>query len=419
MFRHYRGVFRDSTARALFTSAAISGLGDWVGLAGLVILAFQRSGSSIGSGSLFLVQGVAAVISTTLLGPQLDRFDRSRALTLSYLTGASSLLVPVVLDGLWPVIFAAAMVGLLRPTSSALRHAIAGNELDEELLGPVVALQKATGDMTAAIGLATGGLLTVLLGPALSLGLDSLTFLTAAALAITLPRGRGELDVRRSPFRGYAVWLRDPDMRTIMLALAAIAAVGALPETLAPEIVGDSAWFAAVVASQAVGTAIGGVLIGHRSHLERVGVLTVGVASSALLLVAGAAVVQSPPWMLTVANFLLGIAFSVAVLGQTAMTRRAPKDRIGAVIASAITTVMLAEGIGSVLVGGVSEQFGPGAAYAVPGLFVLIIAALLAVLGRKDTLEDAPDTSIEQWAPPSGPPAGKLTVSLPEDSSID
>ncbi len=428
--RHYQEVFRDKTARALFTSAAVSGLGDWVGLAALVVLAFERSGSSVGPGALFLVQGLGAITATSLLGPQLDRFDRARALTVCYVIGAASVTLPLLFSGLWAVIAASTMVGILRPTSAALRHAIAGNELDSALLGPVVALQKATGDVTAAIGLATGGLLTVFIGPSLSLGLDSLTFLAAGVLVLTLPRGRGAMDVRRSPFRGYAVWLRDPALRSIMLVIAAIAAVGALPETLAPEIVGDSAWFAAVVSSQALGTAAGGLLIGHRRDLERAWVLITGLGLSGALLLLGALVVGWAPWALTGANFLLGAAFSVMVLGQTAITRRAPKDRIGAVIASAITTVMLAEGIGSVIVGGISDLFGPAAAYASPGVLVLISAGLLALLApsevdapapagevaatsRGSSDEPSPGPSVRAvaespWPPPDGPPVRML-----------
>jgi len=35
--KQYREVFVDRRARALFLSAAVSGLGDWIGLAGLVL----------------------------------------------------------------------------------------------------------------------------------------------------------------------------------------------------------------------------------------------------------------------------------------------------------------------------------------------------------------------------------------------
>lgn len=375
--QQYRLVFSDARARALFVSATLSGLGDWIGLAGLVVLAFQRSGSTIGAGSLFATQGIAAIAATILIGPHLDRFDRSRALAVTYLTGAAALLLPLVIDGLWPLLATAAVVGALRPTAAALRHAIAGAELPEELLGPVVALQKATGDATAALGLATGGLITVALGATLSLVLDAGTFAAAAALALTLPASRGAVDVRRGVLAGAKLWINDRTLGFYVLVVAALASVSALPETLAPDIAGESGWLPAVLAAQALGSAIAGVVIGHRSDLERTGPLLMGVAGVAVTLALGAVAVLAHPAALAVANLLLGLALGVAVLAQTAFTRNAPKDMLGAAVASAITVVMAAEGLGALALGVVADVTGPEGAYAVAAITTGIVGVSL------------------------------------------
>ena len=375
--KQYREVFVDRRARALFLSAAVSGLGDWIGLAGLVVLAYERSGTPIGSGALFAVQGGAAIAATVLIGPWLDRFERSRGLVVTYGIGTFAVLLPLVFGGLWPLLVAAAVVGALRPTAAALRHAIAGAELPEELLGPVVALQKATGDATAALGLAVGGAITVVLGAALSLGLDAATFALAAARALALPRSRGSMEVRRGAFEGARLWFDDRQIGFYMVVLVAFAAVSALPETLAPAVAADSGWLPAVLAAQAVGSAIGGVLLGHRHDLERAGPMVVGLAAVAVTLVFGAIAATGHPAWMALANLLLGLALSVMVLGQTAFTRAAPKDLLGAAVASAITAVMAAEGLGSLFLGAVAERGGTGSAYAAAAIGVALVAIVL------------------------------------------
>lgn len=401
----YREVFVDRRARALFLSAAVSGLGDWIGLAGLVVLAYQRSGSPIGAGALFAIQGGAAVAATVLLGPWLDRFERSRGLAATYAVGAAALLLPLVVGGLWPLLVTAGIVGALRPTAAALRHAIAGAELPPELLGPVVALQKATGDATAAVGLAAGGAVTVALGASLSLGLDAATFAVAAAMALTLPHSRGALDVRRGALVGAKLWLHDRHLRFLMLVLIVLAMVSALPETLAPAVAGDSGWLPAVLAAQAFGSAIGGVVLGHRDDLERSGPLVIGMAAVAVTLALGAAAALGHPVWLAVANLLLGLALGVGVLAQTAFTRSAPSDLLGAAVASAITAVLAAEGLGSLALGAIAERGGPEAGYAAAAAGVAVVAiALLRTVDDNAPTYPSSSSSVSPPAP-TAPPA--------------
>lgn len=374
----YGPVFADRAARGLFLSAAVSGLGDWIGLAGLVVLAFERSGSTIGSASLFACQGAAAIAATTILGPHLDRFDRSHALRVTYLFGALSLLLPIVVGGLWPILVTAGIVGALRPTTAALRHAVAGAELAPELLGPVVALQKATGDATAAIGLAAGGVVTVTLGANLSLGLDAATFVLAAALALALPASRGAVDAPAGGMLvGVRLWFADRRLLLFLGVIVGLASVAALPEALAPQIAGNTGWLPAVIAAQAAGSAVAGVALGHRVDLERLRPLIVGVVAVAGTLALAAAAVMVHPGALAVANFLLGLALGVTVLAQTAFTRAAPKDRLGAVVSAAITAVMAAEGLGSLLLGIIADRQGPAAAYLVAALTTSLVAGAL------------------------------------------
>lgn len=421
----YRSVLRHPVARRLFWSQALSSLGDWVGLAGLVVLAYRVSGSTLGSGGLLAVQGAAAILGGTVLGGWLDRLDRSRALSGVYAVAGAALVLPLVHPRMWTVLLAAGLVGLLRPVASALRYAITADKVPEDLLGPVVAAQKAAGDVSVAVGLSVGGAAAVALGPHASVLADVATFLVAAAICTGLPRGRGEVEGGAGPLIGLRLIADTPRLRWFLGAIALLATVSALPEVLAPAVAGDSLWLAAVLAGQAAGTAAGGLVLGTRRDLERAAPLMAGVAATVGSLVLGAMAVAAHPALLAVANLALGFALSVGVLGQTAFTRAAPRGRTGAVVAAGITLSMVAEGLGSLLVGAAATRLTPSAGYTAAAAATAIGLGLLwAARGQADTVvigDDAPSAIRSGAAPrePAGAGAPRfVTVPAPPPALV-
>lgn len=372
-------MLRDSTARSLFLSQTVSGLGDWLGLAALIVLAYQRSGSAVGSAALFAVQGGFAFAATLLLGPRLDTLDRQRGLVAFYLTGGAALLLPVLAGGLWPVLCAAAVVGALRPMTAALRNAAIGSDLPQELVGPTVSLQSSVAQGAAALGLLTGGALVLLAGAAPVLLFDAVTFAAGGVLVLGVPHGRGATGRRPRMLDGARSWVGNATARRAVLVIGCGAAVGALPEALAPAAVDGSGWLPVVLASQSAGTALGGLWLGTRPSFERPRAMSALAAiAAATLLTAAAAAASLGPWALAVCNLLFGMAFGVTIVAQAVFTKAVEPSRLGAAVSSAIAVMMLAEGLGSLALGTVAARSGVPAAYVVAGLLLAAAAAAAA-----------------------------------------
>lgn len=380
----YRAVLAHPVARALFVSQSTSSLGDWIGLAALVVLAYERSGSVLGSAALFAIQGTTALVATVAVGPHLDRVDRRIGLVAAYLSGAVGLVVPLLFGGTAAVLVAAVVVGLTRPLGAALRHATAGALLPPHLLGGAVALQATAGYVFAAAGLVAGGVAAVSVGPAVALVLDVGTFLVAAALVAKVPSGRPAPRERPAYLDGYRAWSDEAPARTMVAVLVAGASVGALPETVAPVVAGDSAWLPLVLAGQSIGTGLGAFVVGSRGSFETPRWLFRLTASAAVTLVGAAAAAGWHAAALAVANVLFGAAFAFTVLAQTVFTRTVDRDRLGAATASAITLVMAAEGLGSLVLGGLAAGAGVPAAYLAAGAVLALTG--VAVLRQEDRL---------------------------------
>lgn len=399
----YATMLRHPVASRLFWSQALSGLGDWIGLAGLLVLAHRASGSAVGPAGMLAVQGGAAIVGSVALGAWVDRFDRSRALSATYATSAGALLLPVLVPRMWAVLLAAALIGVQRPLAASLRYAITGSRVDPDLLGTVVAAQKAAADTAIALGLSTGGAVAVLLGPGPSLLLDAGTFLLAAVVCLGLPSDRGEGARGDGPLVGFRLMLDTPRLRWFLGAIVVLAAVSSLPEVLAPSVAGESLWLPAVLAAQAVGTALGGLALGTRRHLEHAGPMLVGLAATAAALLLGAGLVGHPGW-LAVANLVLGLALSVGVIGQTGFTRAAPPGRAGAVVAAGITTAMIAEGAGSLLVGLASSRLTPAAGYLAAAVATTAGLVLLWMTRDQERTVTVPDVAPRRAAQVPAPP---------------
>jgi predicted MFS family arabinose efflux permease len=385
----FRAVVAHPVARLLLASQGASSLGDWVGLAALLVLAYERTNLVTGSASLLAVTGVAAMLTPVLFGPFLDRVDRRRALAVVYLLGGASVGLVLLFDGVWPIFVAALALGMTRPAAGALRHAITGTDVPDELITPSVTLQGSVGQATATLGMLLGGTAVVTLGATVAIVFDILTFVVAAAVVLRLEVSPPLATA--SPPRwndGFATWLWPGRPRRLMQLLLVAAAIGSLPEALAPAAAEGSAWFPLVLAGQAGGTAIGSLLFGRAPRWASMRGLRVLAVGCGVALLGGAVVVGMSPALLAGANFLFGIAYGLTSLAQGEFTRSVDRDRVGAAVASGITATMIADGLGALAFGIVADTMGPATSYSIAA-GVIVAAAVFGWLVGDDHEEEA------------------------------
>src|SRR5688572_24727917 len=175
--------------RRLWAAGAVSLAGDWLSFVAVAALAIESGGGAFALALVFAAHALPAAILAPLAGAIVDRLDRRRVLV------AADLLASLITAGMaiaavmgWIVLvqlllLARSAVSAIVPPgeTAALRRVVEPAELAR-----ANAILAVTWSVAYVAGMSLGGV-AVLLGPAIALALDAVSFLGAAALHATLP----------------------------------------------------------------------------------------------------------------------------------------------------------------------------------------------------------------------------------------
>ncbi len=378
----YREVLTDPVAGRLWLAAAISTVGDYVGVGALLLLAFERSGGRVlGSAAIFAVQALPAMASGALAGTWLDAVDRRLSMAALQLVGAGALILAVLGDGLVPVLVAAGLLGAVRAAFGAVRSGAIAEAVAEERRGGLLALVGSSEQAGQVAGFLTGSTIAVTVGATPALLGDAATFVVAAAVVTTVPLPRPERRPRRRSLTGglREIW-RSPTLRLLAPLAATTGLVSAAPESLATGVVGDGPWLPVVMAAGPAGQAATMWLIGRRREIERVDVQLTHLAALALAFGVGA-LGGGPGWFVA-ANLAVGAGTAWLLGPQTLFVQLADPARMAQVTGTMLALLIAAEGLGTVLLGVIADAAGVGRAYWAAGVLILL-AAVTAWLVRR------------------------------------
>ncbi|MFE9688578.1 MFS transporter [Micromonospora sp. NPDC005806] len=383
----YRALFRHPVASRLVVARGISELGDFVGLAALLLLAYDQTQSVLGPATVYAARTLPALLVATVFSGWLDVPARRTMLVGLSLAGAVLIAIPTAVPRLVPAIVAAGLLGAIRAAYSSVNVAIAAEAVDTPLRLPLFGLSAFANQLGQVTGLLAGASVTVALGPRVALLVDLVSFLLAAVVLAGLPGGRGERRKARPPATaGVRTIAGHPVLRGVALLTLGTVLSGALPETLAPNLSGG-AWRPVVLAASALGGAVFVLVAGRRAWLARVaGQVAAAATLGGALLLAGALVaVDAPAWALAGANALIGAGGGWLIGAQATFARLAPKERMGQVEATIVAGNIVVSGCGIFVLGSTAELFGPATAYLAAGV-VLLVAVLFT---RPDQLPEA------------------------------
>ncbi|MGR6322229.1 hypothetical protein Q2K19_14495 [Micromonospora soli] len=383
----YRALFRHPVASRLVIARGISELGDFVGLAALLLLAYDQTQSVLGPAAVYAARTVPALLVAIVFSGWLDVPPRRTMLVGLSLAGAVLIAVPTAVPQPLPAIVAAGLLGGVRAAYASVNVAITAEAVDTPLRLPLFGLSAFGNQVGQVTGLLAGAGVTVALGPRVALLVDLVSFLLAAVVLAGLPGGRGERRKARPPATaGVRTIVGHPVLRGVALLTFGTVLSGALPETLAPDLAGGG-WRPVVLAASAFGGAVFVLLAGRRGWLARVAgqVAAAAALAGALLLAAVLVVVHAPAWALAGANALIGAGAGWLIGAQATFARLAPKERMGQVEATMVAANIVVGGCGIFLLGSTAELFGPATAYLVAGLILLVAV----VFARPDRLPQA------------------------------
>ena len=186
----YREILRANPGfRRLWYAELVSFLGDWFNTIALYAAAAELGAGTEAIAVVFVAKLLPIFLMAPFAGPIVDRFDR-RKLMIATDVGRAVCALGLI-GAYWSrsiVLLIAVLVvmvtlsGIFIPTKSAALPQVTRTEH----LGGANALSAATWSVMLALGAATGGLATALLGIELALVIDALTFVASALLLLPL-----------------------------------------------------------------------------------------------------------------------------------------------------------------------------------------------------------------------------------------
>lgn len=342
-------LIRDATFGRYLVARLIATSGIWIYNLVAAVLAFQISGSATVVGLVSVAQFSPQVILAPLSGAMADRGDRKLQLmvgrTLVALgAGGLSIWVAIVgaenMQSAWPIIAAAAVVGIGFVISAPSQEALLPALVRPDELPPAVALNALPPTLARAIGPAVGALVAVSVGPALAFAIAAASNVLFAILIKALTVEAREAPGPGSDRRvraGFAYVRSDPVIALLLTGVVAVG-IGADPVlTLTPSLAKDLGGTAVVVGVFATAFGVGSVAVFAVLGRVRGRLGLPGSASLGLILLAGGAMTAALVPVVPVVALSFAIAGAGMTMGITTLTTqiqmRVPDELRGRVMA--------------------------------------------------------------------------------------
>ena len=384
----YRAALRDPLVRRLWAGYSISNVGDHVGQGALLLLAVDRTGQALGAAGVLAVGIIPALLTGLVAGSWLDRLPRVRALVGLQLLGAGAICLPIIFPGIAVVYVTAAVLAIVRTGTTGVRSGAMADGVDDDHRGPLVALLSSTDQGSQVVGYLLGGTLYLALGTNVALLADAASFVLAAIVLATLrlPRPRTHATERPGPAAGLRIIFNDPVLRLLAFLVVSTAAVGSLPEVLAPVVAGpDEPLRPVVLAAAPLGQALTMAFVGRIRQVRRPSVQLAHLAWLVLAL-AITALGRTPAWV-AFGNLLIGSGIAWMVGPQLNFLRLAPPANMGQVTATMIALLAVADGVGSMGFARVADVTSVPSAYRLAGALLLVTAIVGWIV--KERIPDA------------------------------
>ena len=395
----YRSLFSERQFTALFIAQAISLTGDQLARVAIATLVFSETGSAFLTALVYAVTYLPWLVGGPLLGGLADRLPRRAVMVSCQLT--SAVLVALMAVPGMPLIALAALLFVVILAESpflSARASLLVDVLPDDRYVLASAMNQLTIQAAQVVGFAAGGALIRLIGPRDALLVNALSFLVSAALVRFGVRVHGviaSVQLGNSWERmktGAKVVFGDPRLRGLVL-LGWLATFWVVPEGLAaPYAKGDSTAIGLLLASQPIGSVVGGVVLSRlvrpATRLEVMGWLAV---MSCLPLVF---FFTTPPLPLAVGLLVIsGIGTTYNLPANAAFMQALPAERRGQAFGLVSAGLVAGQGISIALAGACAELTSPGVVIGVAGVLGVAAALSLSGAGRRFLSSPSPAVS--------------------------
>src|SRR2546428_1149966 len=386
----------------LISAIAISGIGDPLTQVATLVSIFLFTGDARLVALGFIVQALATVITSSLLGGITDRVPR-RALivTLDFSRAGLLLATPLLIGINWrlliPVLFVlAAINAIVQPARQAAIPAL----VPHGQVGKANAMVSATTMLAGAVGFGLAG--TILAWSPTSTSMlfwaDAATFALSAAIVMGVPNlGGGVLQARVSGAlrRTWSLTQARPHLLVgtlasflIPLSFPALVAmayqVSCNPNDLQCAQGGQT--YSALELVLTVGLFAGSIAVTRISSIGTMRVVGQGLLLTGVMSVVIAASPTTYIWLIAMAWCIASTGMPVyQIANQTALIEAADASIRGSVMATRFGLVQTASIVGIAVGGLLTKEYGPFAAYGALGIGLVLLAMYAIAAGRSTT----------------------------------
>lgn len=402
-----RSLVRNRDLSLLLGAGLVSQTGDWLLATGLGFQIYALTGSTLASAAALFATQLPQVVFGSVAGVFVDRWDGRRVIVVANLL-LSLILAPLFLvrdaSQLWIVIAVVAASSCLTPFSLAAQMTLLPSLVKRDELVTANAANAQVQNVARLIGAAVGGVLITTGGLLWLAVADIATFLLAALLVGSVrhrrARGRGvRLQFGRDWIEGVGV-IRGSRALVVIVVFFAVsglgeATMGTLFAPFVADVVGGTgSTFGTIMAAQAIGGIVGGLLvtaIGHRFRPQTLfawGAVAFGIGDLALFLYP---LVSQQVWPAVVIIALVGLPGAALFAGMlTTFQISTPgqvRGRVFGVLTTVQNLVMLASTFAA---GGLAQHFGIVPVISIQGVVYVLVGIVVVVALRGRQLAPSP-----------------------------
>jgi MFS family permease len=392
--RDVLAVLRVRNFRLSVTSVFFSSVAMWMARVAVDWLMLELTGNLALVGLAVTLQFGPTLLLGAFAGVIADRFPRRTIVILTQIVafgGSATLGLLAILGAaeVWHVYLVAAISGIAGALEGPARSALLGQIVDPPRMRTAVSINASVFHIGGLIGPAISGVLIGIVGSGWSIAGAALATLVSV-LAFSLFRTR-ELSPIVRPAEGAGgvrVALRyigrKPTILWPMVLLAFVATFGMTLPVLFTAAASDSGFgtgsegYGLYTSLAAVG-AIGGAVLSTRRRSVRLRSIALLTAAYGLAIVVGGLL---PIYGVFLAGIVgLGVARLLFATGAESMVQLSTNPSIrGRVMAIYLVILMGGQAAGGVIVGGIAEELGMHAAFAVAGGVPLLAAVVVAII---------------------------------------
>ena len=393
---------REREFRLLFLGRTISIAGTAIAPIALAFAVLDLTDSLSALGLVLAARMVPQIVFLLLGGIWADRLPRHKVMVGSNLTSGAAqalmaLLLVLNLAELWQLVALQIVAGAASAFFFPASSGIVPQTVPRALLQPANALLRLSLNSTQIAGAAAGGILVAAAGPGWALAFDAATFFVAAGVLALMRLPRAERVHGRNVLADLRVGWREFSSRTwlwaVVIGFGFLNAThqgtsGVLGPAIARDELGGAAAWGLILAGQAGGLVLGGlILLRYRPQRPLlVGCAAVSLMAPGLLLLA----LHAPVLVIAAAFLLTGIGMELfGVLWDVSLQQHVPQETLSRVYSYDAVGSFVLIPLGLVLAGPIAHAVGREATLAGAAALVLLVSAAMVSVRDVQRLERA------------------------------